>query len=131
MTDPSILLLLPSDIRSNDAIDKEIDGGGTTDDRAGGRSTLRALHPAGPLPSGGPVMGHDNRARPQEHRQLPRPKQRGGGGPSSILAARSAIRSRAASMFADSASPIVLSVLAALDMALAFYFRCEKNDNEK
>jgi hypothetical protein len=25
----------------------------------------------------------------------------------------------------------VLSVLAALDMALAFYFRCEKNDNER
>ena len=47
-TDPSILLLLPSNIRSNGAIDEEINGGGTTDDRAGGCSTLRGLsHPVG------------------------------------------------------------------------------------
>ena len=67
---------VPSDIQSNGAIDEEIDSGGTTNDRAGGHSTLRALHPAGPIPSGGPVAGHDDGLRPQEHRQLPRLKRR-------------------------------------------------------
>jgi hypothetical protein len=104
-TDPSILLLLPSNIRSNRAIDEEIDGGGTTNDRAGGRSTLRALHPVGPLPSGGPVAGHDDRVRPQEHRQLPRPKRRR---QERHQRRRRTLQhlARAASMFADSASPM-------------------------
>ena len=70
-----------------------------------GRSTLQALHPAGPIPSGGPVAGHNDGLRPQEHRQLPRPKRRR---QERHQRRRRTLQhlARAASMFADSASPM-------------------------
>ena len=70
MTDPSILLLLlrhPIE-RRHRRRDRQR--------RHNRRPRRRALHPAGPNPSGGPVAGHDDGLCPQEHRQLPRLNRR-------------------------------------------------------